>query len=118
MTYDSRVRDRYRLFVRATTATVAAGAMAATGWLAGGIAHDHAAAARAALDQRPSTVVSDQPVSKSRATARYVSGAAPSTPVGQGGTVGIPSTPSPTTPPPTYAPPPPPPPPPAPSNGS
>jgi hypothetical protein len=138
MTYTARTRDRYRLAVTMTTATVAAGALAATGWLTGAAAQDHAqeaadqqaekdAAARAAYDawvakygdpaqyQGARTVVRDRPT-KTRVTTRYVSGAGASVSLGQGGTISTPSRPGST----NNAPPlpPPPPPPPAPSNGS
>ena len=42
MTYTAATRDRYRLAVWTSTATVAAGAIAATGWVAGTAAHDQA----------------------------------------------------------------------------
>lgn len=138
MAYTTRTRDRYRLAVRTTTAIVAAGAIAATGWLTGAAAQDHAraaadqqarkdAAARKAYDvwvaeygdpahyQGPQTVLRERPT-KTRVTTRYVSGAGSSASLGQGGTVSTPSQPGSTNP--VPPPPPPPPPPPAPSNGS
>jgi hypothetical protein len=139
MTYDARTRDRYRLAVTATTAAMAAGAVVATGWLAGAAAQDHArvtaeqqarkdAVARQRYDawvarygdpsqyRRPSTVVRERPT-RTRVTTRYVAGAAPSTTVGPGGTLTVPSRPAQTA---GSVPPPPPPPPPmpAPSHGS
>jgi len=129
MTYDFRTRDRYRLAVRATTATVAAGAMAATGWLAGAAAQDHAKvlaeqqAARdaqaASMSQTPRTIIRTRPAT-TRVTTRYITAARSSVPVGDGGHVSRSSdedrsAPSQD----NSAPaPPPPPPPPAPSNGS
>lgn len=127
MTYDFRTRDRYRLAVRATTATVAAGAMAATGWLAGAAAQDHAkvlaeqqAARDASVIPAPQTIIRARPAT-TRVTTRYITAARSSVPVGDGGNVsrasdGDRSAPEQNNSAP--APPPPPPPPPAPSNGS
>jgi len=141
MVYDSRSRDRYRLAVTATTATIAAGAIIATGWLAGAAASDHArtaaeqqatkdALARKRYDAwvakygdpsryQPSGTVLRQRPTKTRVTTRYVRGTASQGSVGPGGTVSVPSRPEPAAvnraP---VPPPPPPPPPPAPSNGS
>ena len=136
MSYDSKTRDRYRLAVRATTATVAAGAMTATGWVAGAAAQDQAkvtaekraaqAAEAARLAQTPRTVVRERPAT-TRVTTRYITAARSSDPVGNGGDVnsdsgsdgggdGGSSAPAQNNSAP--APQPPPPPPPAPSNGS
>ena len=127
MSYDSRTRDRYRLAVRATTAAVAAGAMAATGWLTGAAALDHAntiaaqqATQNAGVDQKPRTILRARPTT-TRVTTRYITAAKPSAPIGDGGTVSRASDQGQSAPAqdnPAPAPPPPPPPPPAPSNGS
>jgi len=128
MAYNSRTRDRYRLAVRATTASVAAGAMAATGWLSGAAALDHAkvtaeqqATQAASVDQKPRTILRARPTT-TRVTTRYVTAAKPSVPVGDGGTVSRANDPGQSVPaqdnPAPAPPPPPPPPPPAPSNGS
>ena len=98
MHYDSHTRDRYRLAVRATTATVAAGAMAATGWLTGAAAQEgHAKAiadqkaaleaqAAAAALQKPKTILRERPTT-TRVTTRYITAARPSGSVGGGGSV-------------------------------
>lgn len=133
MSYDSSTRDRYRLAVRATTATVAAGAMTATGWLAGAAAQDQAkvtaekqAAENARLAQTPTTIVRERPAT-TRVTTRYITAARPSDSVGNGGDVNSDSgsdsgsdqgSSAPAQDNSAPAPPPPPPPPPAPSNGS
>ena len=143
MSYSSRTRDRYRLAVTAATGSLAAAAIAGTGWVVGAVAHDQAqqdavqaeadralaryearVARQQAAAQQPDTVLRQRPT-RTRVTTRYVSGSATTIPVGGGGTVSTPTIPSGTggssgggsaTPaPPT---PPPPPPPPAPSSGS
>lgn len=108
MSYDARTRDRYRLAVLATTATLGAAAITATGWLTGAAAHaqdekeaqeqaNQDADARAAYDswvrsygspeaQEPRTIVRERP-SRTRVTTRYVTAAAPPSSVGGGGTV-------------------------------
>lgn len=132
MSYDSNTRDRYRLAVRATTASVAAGAMTATGWLAGAAAQDQAqvtAEKQAAQDarqaaQKPTTIVRERPTT-TRVTTRYITAARSSDPIGNGGDVNSDSSDSGSNQG-SSAPaqdnsapaPPPPPPPPAPSNGS
>lgn len=116
MTYTSSTRDRYRLAVSATTAAVAAGAMTATGWMAGAAAQDYSqteARKQAEQDQRaqeqyaawvaengdrvvaqrPRVVLRQRPT-KTRSTTRYVTAAGTSASVGPGGTVSnpVPST--------------------------
>ncbi len=115
MTYTSATRDRYRLAVWTTTAAVTAGAISATGWVAGAAAHDHAgseAARQAEQDAQaseeyaawlarygdqpatrtPRTVLRQRPV-RTRVSTRYVTAASPAT-VGPGGTVATPSAPA------------------------
>lgn len=117
MTYTASTRDRYRLAVWTTTAAVAAGAVTATGWVAGAAAQqqDRADAAEQARQdaqarkeydawlaaygdqaaERPvRTVVRHRPT-RTRVTTRYVTASA-TTSVGAGGTV---STPAPSAPP-------------------
>lgn len=112
MTYTPTTRDRYRLAVWTTTATLAAGAMAATGWVAGAAAHAQAQddavrqAEQAALDaqaraeydawlarygekpqtQKPRVIVRQHPA-RTRVTTRYVTAAIPTAAVGAGGSV-------------------------------
>ena len=113
MTYTSTTRDRYRLVVWAVTTSVAAGAVTATGWVAGAAAREHAqdeAARRAEQDaearqeydawlarygeqprtRTPRTLVRQRPV-RTRVTTRYVSAAGQTAAVGPGGTVSTPS---------------------------
>lgn len=119
MTYTSTTRDRYRLAVWTATAAVAAGAITATGWVAGAAAHEQAqddaerqaeqdAQARQEYDAwlarygeqpgatqdssvKPRTVVRTRPV-RTRVTTRYVTATAATATVGTGGTVGTTST--------------------------
>lgn len=122
MTYTAATRDRYRLAVWASTATVAAGAITATGWLAGAAAHDQAeldaaqqsrqaqqdrqdaraAATYAAWLARssdrgqthpPRTTVRQRPT-QTRVVTRYVTATSPSAAVGAGGTVSTPTAPA------------------------
>lgn len=113
MPYTSTTRDRYRLAVWATTGTVAAGAIAATGWVAGVAAQDQArvdvakqadqdAQARAeyaawqaryggtSATRRTRAVVRQHPV-RTRITTRYVVAARQLAPVGPGGALSAPS---------------------------
>lgn len=110
MTYTSTTRDRYRLAVWTTTAAVAAGAITATGWVAGSAAQRQAqddATQQAEQDAQaqqeydawlarygeqprtatPQAVVRSRPV-RTRVTTRYVTATAPTASVGAGGTVG------------------------------
>lgn len=116
MTYTSCTRDRYRFAVWTTTAAVAAGALTATGWVAGAAAHDRAqddAARQAEQDaqagaeyaawlarygdqarsQRPRTVVRQRPA-RTRVSTRYVIATGSTAAVGAGGTVSTPIAPS------------------------
>ena len=110
MTYTPRSRERYRAAVWATTATVAAGAISATGWVAGAAAHDEATDAavnQAAQDaqaqrehdrwlarygdaspsrERRHPVVRQRPT-RTRVTIRYVTAAGTNPAPGPGGTV-------------------------------
>ena len=114
MTYTASTRDRYRLAVLTTTASVAAGAIAATGWAAGAAARDQAetdAAQQAEQDARanaeyaawqeqygtqavtrkPRTIVRQRPT-RTRVSMRYVTATSPVAAVGPGGTVSTPTT--------------------------
>ena len=114
MTYTSTTRDRYRLAVWTATAAVAAGAITATGWVAGAAAQDKAqddsarqaeqdAQARREYDawlalygeqprtSKPRAVLRQRPV-RTRVTTRYLAATSPTAAVGTGGTVSIPST--------------------------
>lgn len=112
MTYTATTRDRYRLAVWTTTATLAAGAMAATGWVTGAAAHAQAqddavreaeqadvdAQARAEYGawlarygekprtQKPRVVMRQHPV-RTRVTTRYVTAAGSTAAVGAGGSL-------------------------------
>jgi hypothetical protein len=114
MTYTSTTRDRYRLAVWSVTAAVAAGAITATGWVAGAAAQDQAqddsarqaeqdAQARQEYDawlarygeqprtRKPRAVLRQRPV-RTRVTTRYITATSPTAAVGTGGTVSTPST--------------------------
>ena len=114
MTYTASTRDRYRLAVWTATASVAAGAIAATGWAAGAAAHEQARAdaakkteqdARAdaeyaawlaqygnqAAARKPRAIVRQRPT-RTRVTTRYVTATSPAAAVGPGGTVSTPTT--------------------------